>query len=75
MRTRLFAFAFAVWMGAVGVSAFAYQNHDHPTVRAAGHYADRKVAHVSNATHHVKAHYKHWKQRKGHNVRAWLNKH
>lgn len=74
MQTRLFGLACAAFcLGIVSVSALA--DGDHPTVRAAGNYAHRKVAHVDNAAHHVHAHYKHWKQRKGHNVRSWLNKH
>lgn len=74
MRTTLFGLACAAFcLGTVPVSAQG--DGDHPTVRAVGNYAHRKVAHVDNAAHHVHAHYKHWKQRKGHNARAWLNKH
>ena len=57
----------------LGVAARA--DGDHPTTRAAQRYAHRKVAHVDHAVYHAGAHYKHWKQRKGHNIRAWLNKH
>ena len=74
MQKCLMGLALAVFLtGGAVISAHA--DGDHPTVRAAGRYANRKVAHVDNAAHHVKAHYKNWKQRKGHNTRAWLNKH
>lgn len=58
-----------------GGSISARADGDHPTVRAAKHYAQRKAVHADNAAHHAKAHYKNWKQRKGHNTRAWLNNH
>jgi len=61
-------------LGIGGASAQSKDDH-HPTVHAAQRYANRKVAHVDNAVYHAHAHYKHWKQRKGHNVRAWLNRH
>ena len=74
MNTRLLGFALAtVWLGVTGMSARA--DGDHPTVHAAGRYAHRKVVHVNNAASHAHAHYKNWKQRKGHNARVWLNKH
>lgn len=74
MNTRLLSITVAaLWLGVAGVSARA--DGDHPTVRAAKNYGHRKVVHVDKTVHHVHAHYKHWKQRKGHNVRAWLNKH
>ena len=74
MQTRLVGLTVTVFcLSVLGITAKA--DGDHPTVRAAGHYAHRKVARVDNAAHHVKAHYKGWKQRKGHNARAWLNKH
>jgi len=75
MNTRLIGLALAaLWIGAAGTSALADQDH-HPTVHAIQRYTNRKVAHVDHAVYHAHAHYKHWKQRKGHNIRAWLNRH
>jgi hypothetical protein len=74
MKTRLISLVVAgVWLGVTSVPTFA--DGDHPTVRAAKHYAHRKVVRANNAVDHTATHYKHWKQRKGHNARAWLNKH
>lgn len=74
MRTRLIGLALAtVCLGALGGAAMA--DGDHPTVRAAKHYAHRKVVKADKAVDHAGAHYKNWKQRKGHNTRVWLNKH
>ena len=74
MNPRLIGFALAaIWIGSAGVSALA--DGDHPTVRAVKNYGNRKADHATHKVVNAHAHYKNWKQRKGHNVRAWLNKH
>ena len=53
----------------------ASADHDHPTARAANRLAHRKAAHTVHAVIHAKSHYHNWKQRKGHKIRAWMNRH
>ena len=62
--------------GFMSLPATAQNPHDpHPTVTAVHKMGQRKVAHVAKVTHHTKQHFHNWKQRKGHNARAWINKH
>ncbi len=63
-------------LGVVSLPVFAQNPRDpHPTITAIHKSGQRKVAHVAHATTHAKKNYHNWKQRKGHNARAWINKH
>lgn len=74
MKTQWLALALVcVQFGVWGSRASA--DEDHPTLRAMHRYAHRKVVRASNAVYHAGAHYRNWKHRKGHKIRAWLNKH
>ncbi len=60
----------------VSLSVWAQNPHDpHPTITAVHRLGHRKAARVANATHHARQSVRNWKHRKGHKVRAWLNKH
>ena len=74
MKATKLTFALvAVLIAGTGVIASA--DEEHPTIRAAHRYAHRKAVHASRAVYHAHAHYHNWKVRKGHKMRAWLNKH
>lgn len=75
MQIRLFALTGALLVIGIGGASAQSKDDHHPTVHAAQRYTARKLNHATNAVVYAPNHYRHWKKKKGHQIRAWLNKH
>lgn len=75
MKMQILGLAGALLVLGVGSVSAQDKNDHHPTVHAAQRYTARKLNRATNAVVYAPNHYRHWKKKKGHQVRAWLNKH